>query len=274
MEANSQLVFNGIRNYEMFKANGCLLLENVISSKLIADAVEEINALECIGFDHSGDDFKHIKCIFNRSPFYLQFLNQPRLMPIIYNALGLDCHIIGMTGWRSDTGWGKKYLHTDNILLNNIPEELLKSGQVVVPPHIITAHFYLNDITIDCCPTYVIPKSHLSGRAPTAQMRTSIIDAGEEEVEYKYESQYGGIAEIPILAKAGDVLLFRSDIWHGGSKNTSLDSRYLIQTHYANRNVAQRFSPYTEFKYNKKVLAKCDEEQLILLGKHKQSYYD
>ena len=34
-------------------------------------------------------------------------------------------------------------------------------------------------------------------------------------------------------ASAGDVVLFRSEVWHRGSANTSNEVRYLMQVHYA-----------------------------------------
>ena len=54
----------------------------------------------------------------------------------------------------------------------------------------------------------------------------------------------------PVLC-AGDMLLFRSDLWHAGSRNRSAErSRYLLQIHYGRRMVAQKFSPYLHFRFN------------------------
>ena len=41
-----------------------------------------------------------------------------------------------------------------------------------------------------------------------------------------------------MLCAAGDVLLFWSDVWHRGSANTSAETRYLLQVHYAQRMIA------------------------------------
>ncbi|MEG4573639.1 phytanoyl-CoA dioxygenase family protein [Microcoleus sp. N3A4] len=55
---------------------------------------------------------------------------------------------------------------------------------------------------------------------------------------------WNGNSPEPILCKAGDVLFFRSELWHSGGKNTTVDrSRYMLQVHYSHRDIAQKFSP-------------------------------
>ena len=125
-----------------------------------------------------------------------------------------------------------------------------------LPVWICTAHFYLSDIAEDLCPTYIIPGSHKSGRKP---------DRGEET--------WNEHSPEPVLCKAGDVLFFRSKIWHPCGKNTTTDrSRYLLQVHYSHRNIAQKFSPWP-WQFNPEIIATATERQLRLLGKHPESNY-
>ena len=72
--------------------------------------------------------------------------------------------------------------------------------------------------------------------------------------------------------KAGDVLFFRSELWHSGSRNASDQTRYLLQVHYAHRFISQKFSPWP-WQYNPEILAIANERQLRLLGKHPESNY-
>ena len=75
--------------------------------------------------------------------------------------------------------------------------------------------------------------------------------------------------------RPGDVLLFRSDLWHAGSRNRSAErSRYLLQIHYGRRMVAQKFSPYLHFRFNPEVLAAATPRQRRLLGEHEATEYD
>src|SRR5205823_5758562 len=127
-----------------------------------------------------------------------------------------------------------------------------------LPMVICTAHFYLSDITPELCPTCVIPGSHKSGRRPR-----------------RGETHWKGRGLQPILCRAGDMLFFRSDLWHSGSDNRTADqSRYLLQVHYGRRMVAQKFSPYLEWQFNPNVLAACTPQQRRLLGDHARGAYD
>jgi ectoine hydroxylase-related dioxygenase (phytanoyl-CoA dioxygenase family) len=78
----------------------------------------------------------------------------------------------------------------------------------------------------------------------------------------------------PVLCKAGDVLFFRSEIWHTGSENTSDRTRYLLQVHYSHRFIAQQFSPYMTFQFAPHILANASLRQRRLLGDHRKGAYD
>lgn len=146
-------------------------------------------------------------------------------------ALGTDCHIIGQTAWRSRPGFIGGELHADYLAME-LPESLLADPAFELPKQVCTAHLYLDDIDADLCPTLVIPGSHRAGRRPRPG-----------------ETQWHGRAAEPVLCKAGDLLLFRSDLWHAGSRNRTAERcRYLLQIHYGRRMVAQKFSPYLHFR--------------------------
>ena len=46
-----------------------------------------------------------------------------------------------------------------------------------------------------------------------------------------------------ILCSAGDVVVFRREVWHRGTADTSDEVRYLLQVHYAQRMITQKFPP-------------------------------
>ena len=78
-----------------------------------------------------------------------------------------------------------------------------------------------------------------------------------------------------MLANAGDALIFRSDVWHAGSDNiTAQEVRYLLQVHYARREMAQHFSPYLEWRFDPDLLAAASKRQRRLLGEHEPGPYD
>lgn len=237
--------------------DGFALIPSVLSPELVEQACRKIDGLTPFGFDAQGKT-DHYKCVFNRDPFWLQFIDWPGIIDLAEATMGDQCHIIGQSAWRSHPGHNGWSPHTDRVFFELPPEV---APLVQVPIYLCTAHYYLSDIHADLCPTYVIPGSHKSGRS---------LSWGKES-----EPEWEGRKLEPVLCKAGDVLFFRSDLWHTGSLNATEDeTRYLLQVHYSHRFIAQQFSPYISWQFNPEVIAACNERQLRLLGNHRQGAYD
>ena len=204
-------------------------------------------------FDDQGvaEDSIHVKNAFNRNPVFFNCLDRPQVIELAEAALGEDCHIVGMSAWRSGPGRPDQHLHVDWIPIP-LPADVAADPRVEVPIFIATAHYYLNDITEELGPTKMIPGSHRAGRAPE-----------EHELNWK------GVPEQSVIVNAGDVVMFRSDMWHRGSGNNSKESRYLVQVHYSSRWIAQRMPPYlNKFTFDVNLLANATPRQLRLLGDH------
>jgi hypothetical protein len=236
--------------------DGFALIPNILAAQEVEAAQTAIDCLTAEHWDFTGLT-DHYKCVFNRDPFWLPFLDLPGIIDLAEAALGKDCHLVGQTAWRSHPGHHGVGLHADYLVVQP-PEEWLADGRFVLPMQICTAHVYLSDITAELCPTLVIPGSHKSGRYPRP-----------------WETDWKGRYPEPVLCRAGDVLFFRSELWHSGSDNTTADRcRYLLQVHYGRRMVAQKFSPYLTWRFNPEVLARCTSRELRLLGDHKPGAYD
>nr|MBO2512012.1 dioxygenase [Gammaproteobacteria bacterium] len=237
--------------------DGYVLIPGVLDTRQIAELRQAIDALRPIHWDYQGLVVDHYKCVFNRDPLWLPYLDLPGVIELAEAALGSDCHVIGQTAWRCHPGFIGADLHLDYLVME-LPESLLADPQFRLPMQICTAHIYLDDIDADLCPTLVIPGSHRAGRAPRPG-----------------ETTWHGRAAEPVLCRAGDVLVFRSELWHAGSRNCSRERiRYLLQVHYGRRMVAQKFSPYLEFHFTPEVLAACTPRQRRLLGDHQAAEYD
>lgn len=235
---------------------GYVLLPDILNQQQIDWARAAIDKLTPLHWDYTGL-VDHFKCIFNRDPLWLPYLDLPGVIELAEAALGGDCHCIGQTAWRSHPGFIGADMHVDYLPIE-LPPSLLADSFFKLPIQIATAHLYLDDITPDLCPTYVIPGSHKAGRPPQPD-----------------ETEWQGQKAVAVLCKAGDVLFFRSDLWHAGSRNSSKDkSRYLLQVHYGRRMISQRFSPNMEWRFNPDVLARCTPRQRRLLGDHEPSEYD
>jgi ectoine hydroxylase-related dioxygenase (phytanoyl-CoA dioxygenase family) len=250
--------------------DGYIIIKGAIDAAEVAECRRRIDDLKPFGFDRCGTGIDHFKCVFNRSPYWLRFLDQPGTIDAAEGVMGKDCHIIGMTAWRTPPGQGGFGMHVDQLFFP-ATEEMLLSGAIKLPVMLATAHYYLSDMTIDLCPTWVVPGSHKSGRGPGRKPG--------QEAQYGFqggdERSWRGQEAVPVLVKAGDMMLFRSEIWHSGSKNETADrTRYLLQVHYGRRMMAQKFSPYLDFHFNKEVVSQATERQLRILGKHSPSAYD
>jgi hypothetical protein len=236
------------------KDDGFALVPGALSADEVAEARAAIDRLSHFGFDHAGAT-DHYKCVFNRDRVFMPYLDRPGFIDVADKMMGDQCHCIGMSAWRSrpgHDGWGP---HADQLMMT-LPESVFSSPGFELPMWLGTVHFYLSDITEELCPTYVIPGSHKAGRGPG-----------------KGEESWNGRPLEPVICKAGDALFFRSEIWHCGSKNRTADqTRYLLQVHYSQRNIAQKFSPWP-FTYNPELLALATPRQLRVLGKHPESNY-
>ncbi len=235
--------------------DGYALLRGIVAVQQVAELRAAIDALQPQHWDYEGL-VDHYKCVFNRDPLWLPYLDPTGVIEPVEALLGADCHVIGQTAWRCHPGFIGAEMHLDYLPMA-LPPACLDDPSFELPAFVCTAQLYLSDIDESLCPTLVIPGSHRAGGAPRAD-----------------EDQWRGRGAEPVLCQAGDVLLLRSELWHAGSRNTSQRTRYLLQTHYGRRMVAQKFSPYLRWAFNPQVLAACTPRERRLLGDHEAAEYD
>ena len=224
----------------------------------IMDALEAIpESFDRVRTPEKGGFFnKSINNAFNRDPLFTGFLDRPRVIELAEALHGPDCHCIGMTAWLTGPGRPAQNLHADwQPLL--VPEDLMEDPRLRIPVYITTAHYYLDDLYEELGPTAFVPGSHRAGRPPDG------------------DTEYKGAGPKGIFCKAGDVVVFRSEVWHRGTANTSDRVRYLLQVHYAQRIITQKYPPYlNRFQFDPDILARATPRQLRLMGDHKPSNYD
>jgi len=195
---------------------------------------------------------KHIGSAYHQNPDLLDYIDRPGIIDVaeaIHNgAQGGGCHVTGGSSWI--TGAGRRIeLHLDYLPVS-LPESVHEDPAVRVPIFTSTAHFYLNDMAAELGPTIVLPGSHRAGRPP------------------QDETTWHGIAPQAVMVKAGDVCLFRGDLWHGAWRNTGEHGRrYMLQVHYGNGYIGKEYPPlrYAEL-YDPVVREKATPRQQWLLG--------
>ncbi len=259
---------------EAMERDGYVYFPNVLSVDEIAELRDLSERLEpsAEAFDinlfpeKDGHFQRCINAVFNRDPLFLKYLDKPGLIELAEVLHGADCHIVSMHTWAVGPGRPDQQLHAD-WLPAVMPEELHADPRLQLPLYITTAHFYLDDMTEELGPTKIVPGSHRSGRRPD-KPKTDAIPDNERGINWN------GVEEQSFLGKAGDCILFRSEIWHRGTANISNKTRHTFMVHYSQRMITQKFPPYLHFQFNPDVIARATQRQRRLLGEHAQSAYD
>jgi hypothetical protein len=195
---------------------------------------------------------KQIPSRYHENPDLLDYIDRPGVVDVAEAIHGggeaYGCRVAGGSSWI--TGAGRAMgIHIDWMPVE-LPESVHEDPNVRVPILSSTAHFYLNDMVAELGPTTVIPGSHKAGRPPRG------------------ESTWRGVTPKAVMVKAGDVCLFRADLWHGAHKNTHpTERRYMLQVFYVNGALRTHYPPMTyESLWNPAVLAKATPRQRRLLG--------
>jgi ectoine hydroxylase-related dioxygenase (phytanoyl-CoA dioxygenase family) len=211
------------------------------------------------------EDFRYE--MFNRSALAQRAIGHAAILATIEPLLGEDCHVIANTCWRNPPRTahehGGGYWHIDSG--PHIPHdpELEWDERIPYPVFAIGAHLYLEDCDLASGPTGVIPGSHKSGNPPPFD--------SDEHLEWR------GRGVVPLTARAGDVAMFVSDVWHRRLPTRAGDrGRYFLQAHYARRDIAQRILPTSEVNHVRPDAAAraTNDRMRKLLGLHRPFFYD
>jgi Phytanoyl-CoA dioxygenase (PhyH) len=247
--------------------DGWAMLSGVFDGPAVASLREAIDEI----FDaYPPERFREDKVEFryellNRSAVCQEAVAHPRILEVIEPLLGEDCHIIANTAWRNPTDFGGGPWHCDAGPHIPRPADVPWDDRIPYPVFAIGAHVYLQDCGLADGPTAIAPGSHRSGRlAPFDRM-------------YDPDVSYDGRPPVLIEARAGDVVLFVSDVWHRGTPATAEGrGRYFMQVHYGRRDLAQRLRPTDVVNHlSADAIERAKTERArTLVGLHDPFFYD
>jgi Phytanoyl-CoA dioxygenase (PhyH) len=206
--------------------------------------------------------------MLNRSALVQRAIGHRRILTTIEPLLGEDCHVIANTAWRQPPGHNEhlgRFWHIDAGPHVPRDPDVPWDPRIPYPIFAVASHIYLWDCPLEAGPTRVIPGSHTSGRPPPIER---LADDGLE---------WEGRGPVPLVAQAGDVALFVSDIWHSRMPPGNDDpGRAFIQCHYGRRDIAQRIRPTSAVNHlSEEALARAKtSRQRTLVGYHRPSFYD
>ncbi len=206
--------------------------------------------------------------MLNRSALVQLAIGHPRILEVVEALLGEDCHVIANTAWWQRPGNNDhlgRFWHIDSG--PHVPRDLDVpwDGRIPYPIFAIATHLYLWDCPIEAGPTGVIPGSHTSGQAPPVGR------AADDDLDWN------GRGAVSIVAEAGDVALFVSDIWHRRMPPGPEDpGRMFIQCHYGRRDIAQRIRPAASVNHlsDEAVARAVTPRGRTLVGLHPLGFYD
>lgn len=251
---------------EQLERDGYALLRGALTSGEVSDLVEEIDR----SFEErppernrtDRDEFRYQ--MLNHGPCSQAAVGHPAILAAIEPLLGDDCHVIANTAWRNPPSFGGGPWHCDAGPHVPRPKDVEWDDRIPYPVFAIGAHIMLRDCPLECGPTAVVPGSHRSGRlAPVSQL---------EDPDLTYD----GRPPVLMVAEAGDVALFVSDVWHRGTPSDGGDGRLFLQVHYGRRDIAQRIRSTTEVNHltQEAIDRAATPRQRALVGLHDPYFYD
>lgn len=248
--------------------DGWTLLPGVFSADEVAAMIAEIERVyESYEPDvrlRVGDRSQFRYEMYNRSAAVQRAIAHPRILAAVEPLLGDDCHVIANTCWWNPPGFEGGPWHCDAGPHVPRPAGVPWDDRIPYPVFVIGAHLWLRDVTTADGPTAVIPGSHRSGRlAPHDRIWDDDLD-------------FEGTPPIAPEAKAGDVLLFSSDIWHRGTPASGGSGRLFVQCHYGRRDIAQRVRATADAnQVAPEAAARAgSERERALIGLHEPYFYD
>jgi ectoine hydroxylase-related dioxygenase (phytanoyl-CoA dioxygenase family) len=206
--------------------------------------------------------------MLNRSAVCQKAIAHPAILDVVEPLLGEDCHVIANTVWRQppeENSHGGRFWHIDSGPHIPRPAGVPWDDRIPYPIFAVAGHLYLQDCPLEAGVTGVIPGSHKSGQAPPFDR---LEDAG---------LTWEGRPVVPLVARAGDVALFVSDVWHRRLPSGPGDpGRYFLQCHYGRRDLAQRLRPTSVAnQLSPDAMARAETpRERSLIGLHEPLFYD
>ena len=206
--------------------------------------------------------------MLNRSEACQSAVAHPSILQVIEPLLGEDCHVIANTAWRqpeAESDHGGRFWHIDSG--PHVPRDpaVAWDERIPYPVFAVAAHLFIWDCPMEAGATGIIPGSHTSGQAPP-------IDRMADD-----DLEWGEQAAVPVVAAAGDVALFVSDVWHRRLPSSPHGpGRFFLQCHYGRRDLAQRIRPTSVANdLSPEAVARAQtKRERTLIGLHRPFFYD
>ncbi|MEW9701742.1 phytanoyl-CoA dioxygenase family protein [Paenibacillus sp. SI8] len=211
------------KELDQLHRDGYVLFRNVLDAQQITQVKEGIQHT----FERKGDQVMLQGPMFEKGEIFEHLVDHPAIIDFIEEILGPECQLSSMNGMRTTKNNGVSKWHVDEALFFPLPDGIEIDPQIRLPVYLVNALYYLDGITEELGPTQVVPGSHRAG------------------VNLKFTEDippYKGQEPVSILARAGDCLIFNSQVWHRGAPNLSDTPRYVQQVIYRKKFIVSHMS--------------------------------
>lgn len=260
---------------QQLHTEGYVTLSGLFDADEVAELIADVDRV----FDEWAPDQRQAKYPAEHwEPFRYEMLNRSQvvqraianraILDVVEPLVGEDCHVIANTAWRQPAGQsthGGQLWHIDSGPHVPRPAGIPWDERIPYPVFAIATHLMLQDCPLEAGPTGVIPRSHTSGQSPPLDRMN------DPDLEWE------GTRVLPLIASAGDVLLFVSDVWHRRLPPAAEDpGRYFIQCHYGRRDLAQRLRPTKDANQlsAEAIERATSTRERMLIGLHDPFFYD
>lgn len=205
--------------YEM-EFYGFTLIEDVLSAEEVQDLKAALIEQERLSGHEQGflGTASHVANLPALDPVFFPIVDHPKVLPVVEGVMGKEI-ILGSLNARivrpTDPEQG---LHSD------IRQDLHN----MAAPVMCNTVWMLDDFTTENGATRIVPGSHRIG-----------LDRPPEDMEIKHVARATG--------KAGSVLVFNGQCWHGGGENYGRRNRHGLFGHYRKNALVFQVDPHDIF---------------------------
>jgi ectoine hydroxylase-related dioxygenase (phytanoyl-CoA dioxygenase family) len=163
---------------------------------------------------HQEQGTDRLSDLVNKGRVFHVVLQRPGVLAAVAHVLGGDMKLSSLNSRSALPGQGLQPLHAD--------------WSEPVPPggyQVCNSIWLLDDFTPENGATRAVPGSHRSGRMPKDEMP---------------DPRQAHPREVQLLGRAGDVVVFNSHTWHGGTLNRTSAPRRAMHAYFCRRGLSQQ----------------------------------
>ena len=197
-----------IRSIEL---QGFVVIPDLLSTKVMSALHQELDSLPLVATDYSPHKKGCSDVWMKDCPVAIDLIAHPPIIAFLTDLFGDDLICTGVSLGTSDPGHPGIAIHTDSQ-----PYGSTIFGVQASSPVLARVLYYLDNLTPDCSPFKVIPRSHLS--------------------MHRDGSPYGRLLshpdELMVTCKAGTAAIINQKVFHGNFPNHSDRSRRTLAIAY------------------------------------------